>query len=74
MTYTITVETLPSFMMDIAQRLQSQKTIIVDYINQEDLYINSDDYKNDPIVFCGTWEEWLSILDSIIAKNANTLS
>jgi hypothetical protein len=41
---TITLDSLPSFLIDLSQRLVSQKEITIDYINTQDLYTNSKEY------------------------------
>jgi hypothetical protein len=54
MTYTITIDTLPRFMIDLGQRLTQNKSVLVDFIDEKSLYLNSQEYKDLE------WGEWRS--------------
>jgi hypothetical protein len=44
MTYTVTADTLPRFVIDLKERLTRDKSVLVDFIDEKDFYINSDEY------------------------------
>lgn len=44
MSYAVTLETLPQFMVDLATMVKNKKTVIVDMIEEDKLYINSEEY------------------------------
>lgn len=71
MTYAVTIDTLPNFMIDIAERLKTQKTVLVDYINEEDLHVNSKEFKSTERWKRQTAETSIKDLQKMISKDGN---
>ncbi len=47
MVHTVTSDTLASFIIKLGQRLVENKEVLVDFIDDKDLYINSQEYLSD---------------------------
>jgi precorrin-6B methylase 2 len=66
MTYTVTADTLASFMIDLWQRISHGKTVVVDFVNQEDLYLSSQEYQQLQRSDWKSAEETISDLSAMV--------
>ena len=71
MTYAITADTLPNFIIEINKMLKWDKTVLVNFVNPENLYINTDEYKNMERWPRESAKDSIDNLKSMMTKNGN---